>query len=76
MHSYYYLKAAREVVSLSLKFSGCYQDWMITHKDCYLFFSYTYFIALLRKVLKQFKYKLRFQFKTGNKYLAPDLNGI
>lgn len=76
MHSYYYLKAAREVVSLSLKFSGCYQDWMITHKDCYLFLSYTYFIASFRKVLKQFKYKLRFQFKTGNKSLVLHLSGI
>lgn len=77
MHSYYYLKATREVVSLFLKFSGHYQDWMITLKDCYFFFfPYTYFIALFRKFLNQFKYKLRFQFKTGNKCLAPDINGI
>lgn len=47
MHSYYYLKATREVVSLFLKFSGHYQDWMITLKDCYFFFFFLTLILLL-----------------------------
>lgn len=47
MHSYYHLKAASEVVYLTLKFSGPYQDWMIALKECYLFFFITIIILLL-----------------------------